>query len=262
MALERPRILLMPEGETDGTLVEHPPEKTFNQADVDRIVTDRVKKLDRENKQKDNRISELTEQFNQLQGQLTQLLQEKEAKNNPPSDDVQGQINILTERHRREAEQLAAKIEDLTTKLTDQTKRRLETERDKEVTEGLNNAGCTDLKMGKRWAAPQVVYDEVDGRWVFELEKGGVVTIAEGIAEELPDYLKKARSTGGGSGSTTGSALKTSQLQQKLQAETNKLQQLREAAERAPNSGALLVYQKQKRVVEALQREATKSVRS
>jgi hypothetical protein len=227
-------------------------DKVFNQEQVDKLIQDRVKKLDRENKEHAKKSVELQAKLDQLMEKLAQL----EKKPDPPADDVQGHLNLLNEKHKRELDGLTGKIDELSKKLTVSEEKRLETQRDKELDAALIKAGCNDLKGGRRQMLPQLSYDAVDEKWLFNLEKtGGTVSIDEGVEEELPDYLRKPKAERGGSGSTTSDRARK-QKSNELEAGEKQLQAMKDKiAATGGKPQDLLTYQQQKRRVEALKKE-------
>lgn len=227
-------------------------DKQFNQEQVDKLIQDRVKKLDRENKEYIKKSADLQAQLTSLSDKLKEL----EKKPEVPPDDVQGQLNILNEKHKREMEGLVGKLTDVEKKLSTSEEKRLLIERDKDLDAALIKSGCHDLKAGRRIMIPQTVYDQVDEKWIFNLEKtGGTVSIEEGVEEELPDYLRKARVERGGSGSTSSERVRTRKASE-LEAEEKLLLAMRDKISSTGGKPQDLVsYQQKKRHVEALKKE-------
>jgi hypothetical protein len=246
--------LLSPDGDGNGDPGEQnqdpPKPKTFTEEQLTKIVQERVKNLNRDKETLTTQVNQLQTQLSDLQKQLSDLQKPKD----PPSDDVQGQINVLTERHRRETEGLQNRITDLEKKLSSAEQRALITERDKELDAALNKAGCTDMKIGRRTFVPQLSYDEPDQKWIFNLEKGGTVDIETGIQEELPDSLRRPRGASGGSGSSSGDRAKSRKATD-LDAAEKKLQELSNVAKATGKSADIMAYDKQKNKVRDLQRE-------
>jgi hypothetical protein len=261
------RTLLSPDGEGSGDQNQEPPKppeagggegKTFTQAQVDEFIKKRVKNHERDNKALQLQLKQTQDTLTQVQEQLKTLQQKSNEPPPPAPDDVQGQLTLMAERHRREVEGLTTQIETLKKQGEAEVRRRREVERDRELTESLTKAECTDLKVGKRLFAPQIIYDDVDDKWVFQLEKGsGIVSIEEGIEEELPDYLRKARSRGVGSGSSgngSGGTRNLSTQARQLETEEKKLEKLALAAKSGKPSD-IQQYQVQKAEVTRRKRE-------
>jgi uncharacterized protein YoxC len=253
------RLLLSPDSDGGGGGVEgdqaakDPPDlKTFTQEQVDKFVADRLRKMKVDLSAKDSRINELQTQLSQLQEQVDKLTK----KPDPLPDDVQGQINLITERHNREVEGMKNQISDLKKTAEMEASRRKESELDRELDAALVAAGCTNLKVGRRTHRPQCQWDEVEGKWVYELEKGGTVSIQEGIEEELPDAVRRSRASGGGSGANGGDR-RISRIVRELEAEEKTLEKLKERAEATKKSQDITAYSRQKRKVAGLKEAAT-----
>jgi uncharacterized phage infection (PIP) family protein YhgE len=252
------QVKLMPEGgEGGGTndppanppAPENPPEdKRFTQAELEDHIQKRLKTIKRDAAAKDEAIKKMQEQLTQLQSQLDK----KKEEETPPSD-VQGQLVLMQQKYERQIEGLNSKIDELTKQLTDQTQKRKFGERDRELDAALIKAGCNNMKLGRNGLIPQITYDEVDGKWIYNLESGGTVSIEEGVEAELPDSLRRPKAERGGAGSSSNG--RRGQKTSELEAEKQKLAKLYETGKATGKPQDVHSYNLQKRKVLELERQ-------
>lgn len=234
-----------------------PPEdqtKTLTQKELDDLIE---KRLARERKAAQREIQASAEKAAELEAKLKEL-QEKIDQSKLPTDppkDVQGQIELLQAKHQREIEAMTAKVAELATTAAKEKELRERTERDKLLQEALQKAHCTDLLMGTRFFLPQIVMDPVDG-WMYTTKSGNIVSIEDGVAEEMPAYLKPSDMVRGGSGALNGSPAKISEKRKILEQEEKKLEKVEKEARLNPRNSSLIVQaNQQKRKVETLRKE-------
>lgn len=143
----------------------------------------------------------LKQQLEELQTQLTEI-QDKHSGSGGKDGDA-GRIEMLEKKHRDQIAALEKRLNDEAAARQEEQKRRLQVERDKMLSEALNGQ-CLDQTGGVRYFMPQIEYDDDSQAWMFRTKNGNLVSIAEGVAAEMPDWLKPA-SVRGGSGSGNGS---------------------------------------------------------
>lgn len=226
-------------------------EKKFTQADLDRMIKERLRKAERESKADKDALKTLQAQVAELQDQL-----KKKDPADPLPADVQGQIDLLRRENERKTLDLQNKLEAMEKERNSERQKREEGERDRELSDALSECGCTDMKMGKRMFMPQIVRD--GDSWMFELSNDkGLVSIAQGVKEELPNYLRPASMQGGGSGSTGGSP-KTAAKRKELEDERKKLKEMEiQATKAGGRQDFIMAFQRQKRKVADLERSLT-----
>lgn len=207
-------------------------EKTFTQKDLDRIVQDRVKKLDRELKKKNQHTAEQDKKLQELEEKIKSL----SAGGGGGSGD-EGSLDTKTLQGRLEKQQLRfeQEIAQLRTKAEESEKARLAAEekqrlgqRDTEIRQALVSAGClpTAMVAAERYFVPSVTWDEDDAVWLFKTSEGSTLTVSEGIAAELPPYFKSSAMAGGGSGTSSSKEKKRVELQSNLKDAEAKYAQL------------------------------------
>lgn len=245
------RVLLAPDG--DGTGGEDPPaDKTYTQAELEQIIQGRVAK---NKKEADDAKAKLVKQETEL-ADLRAKLANPPKPEDPPPTDLEGRIKLMESQSKRELAALQAKVDAAEKKAVDEENRRKRMERDREILDALTKAGCrTDaLPVGLSYFASQVEYSDENSSNVFRMKSGGTVSVAEGIKEELPDYLKESSLQGGGSGSKSSSSKKVAQ-QNAIDAEKKKKENLYDFAMKSGKEADRLAYEKQKRRVAELEQQ-------
>lgn len=177
---------------------------------------------------RDSKVADKTSE--QQQAEITRLTTEvqdlKEAlqKTEGSGDKNKGQLEILQKQYDRELKQLRSEL-DVEKKAREQAeKARRDGERAQALDAALTTARCKDMKAGRRYFDPQIIWDEVEAKWMFQTDSNNIVDIAVGVAEEMPDYLKPPAMSGG-SGSQSGSP--------KVQAQRKEIQRLEKELEEA-----------------------------
>lgn len=238
-------------GDDDGDVdpPQDPPAKTFTQAELDRIIQDRLKKLQREQKQKDKDMES-------MRAELEELKKKADGGNPDPGDANKGQVGDLElkiNRLTRELEQTNTKLAEAQKQASEEANKRKRTERDKELSDALVAAGCIDMVGGRRYFAEQIVWDEVENKWAYETKSGSQVSIADGVMEELPPYLKPAQMNQGGSGSG-GTNPKKKKVQADLDVAKKKLDEIKSLLmQNNGNVTYMSQYAKQQKVVKQLE---------
>ncbi|MEM3040413.1 MAG: hypothetical protein QXG97_00115 [Nitrososphaerota archaeon] len=223
-------------------------QTTYTQEDLEKQIQIRLKSLKRDLSDKDKAIESLKQELEALKASIKKSVEE------PLPDDVQGKIQLIQAQHQREIDALKRQIEEAQKVSAQERERRLQTERDKLIQDALSQAGCLDMKAGYRFFLPQVFYDEAEGTWMFNLTKGGTCSIADGVAEELPSYLRSSGIRDGGSGSPggPGSATRKSIAQKQYEDLKKQVEDLRQRAVASGRNSDIQSYRRMKRKLEDL----------
>lgn len=217
------------------------PQKGLTQEDLNKILA----------KERRTFQAKLDEQKESHRAEIEKL---KPVSNEPAPEDLRGQMELLSKRHEREQQTLQAQLQQYKVDLEIEKRKRLETQRDKELSDALSMSQCIDMKAGHRYFLPDIEYDPEEERWMFRTASGNLVSISDGVAEAIPAYLRPATVNSGGSGSTRGSPQKAAR-QRNLEAEKKKLQELHETAKKSGRQQDLVDYKKQKAQVAKLESE-------
>lgn len=246
----RLRFLMSPDSDGSGGNSE---PKTFTQEQLEQIVQGRLSKLQEQlasvkadSSKKDKDLEELKKKVEELSSRPP----------TPPSsqdDSVDGRIKLLEQRYKSEVTSLKESVDQEKQLRVKETERRRAVERDRELSEALQLAGCRPdaLEVAARYMLASIVFDDGDEKWVYNIRAGGVVSIRDGVAAELPDYLKDSSIKSGGSGSKSGN--KASIKEAKLKTEREKLETLSKVALASGSEQDIAAYQIQKRVVQQLE---------
>lgn len=240
-----------------GTGLEDPPadppiEKTFTQAEVDKFIERRLASVKREN---DKSLKTLQDQINAVNLQNKELLEKLDSHNppnpNPPSKELQGQLELQQKKHDRELEAFRKEIDELKTVAQDEKRKRMDTELKKLIQDALSKSGCRDLLAGERYFLPQIQWDEVENQYIFNTKKGSVLSIEDGIQDELPDYMRSPAMQGGGSGARSGGT-RNSEKRRMLEQEKAKLVELKTNARKngGKSEDVVQVTRQQRKVAE------------
>lgn len=217
------------------------------------------KGLQRDLKEKDKQVAELTSRLEQTQKQITELqAQKSEAGEGAGKDrdkELEGRIELLEKKHARQLEELQKQVQAAEqARVAAEQKARLTT-RDTLLKQALAEAKCVDVNGGFRILLPEVVYDEDEEDWRIQTPQGNLVTFSEGVKEMLPDYLKPASTQVGGSGSKTGSPARRQKMTE-LESAKKRLEELKQDAKARPNNvTAIDSWNRQKRIVAKLESE-------
>lgn len=227
-----------------------------SQEQLNRMMADNRRQLTKQNQELQEKLGEVLEQNKELSVRVDEL----STKIDPPEpvavedqdkpEYLRGEIERLETQHKQQIDDLKTELVSEKTAREEAEYRRLETERDRQLTDALQAAGCIDLEAGRRIFLPQVERDGDAEGWTYKTKVGEFTSITDGIAEELPDYLKPPVMPGGGSGSRTGSPSKKKR-QGELDSAEEKLRKAEEAA-RGGRQSDQLAYLRQKRIVEGL----------
>lgn len=206
---------------------------------IEDAIRKRLAKTNREIAVKDRELSGLKSKIAELQDQNTDLTEAlKQAKENPGKR-TDGEIDLITKQHQREVAALQEKLDKETSARKSAEEAHRQGERNRLLDEALQAAGCKDMKAGRRYFSPQVKWDEIESRFMFETESGGMVEIKDGVADELPDYLRPP-AMGGGSGSQGGNPRKAAKRSELQKAEKDLQDAIRVAQQSGMDNSAVV----------------------
>lgn len=189
-----------------------PEDKRYTEADVQKKLEQSMtrwrKSLQKDNKAKEDEIAALKKTLEEVQAKL------EAAPPDPKDTTVEGQMKLMEQRHQRALQEIDMKLKKAEQERTEAQAHAMETTRKNLIINALRDAGCNNMKVGERYLAPDVYFDEVDTDWRLRLDSGETVPVtADYVRDVLPDHLKQALGAGrGGAGSTSGAG----RLQQTL----------------------------------------------
>lgn len=248
-----PRVFFSPDDPAGGDPpADDPPESKFTQAEVDKFVERRLASVRRENEKALKTVQDQVALANQQNKELLEKLEALTKPQDPPgSRELQGQLDLQAKRHEQETVALKKEIEELRISAAQEKQLRMATELRKQLQDALNKAGCRDLLVGERFFLPQIQFDEVEGQYIFNTKKGTVLSVEEGVADELPDYLRVPAMQTGGSGTRNG-ATRNSEKRRMLEDAKRELKELKESAHKGGGKPDLVtkVMQQQRKVNE------------
>lgn len=230
-----------------GTDPATPPVRTFTQAEVNKMIASDRRKLQAELTTAQSKIAELQQKMDELAAQ---------GSSGSANGADAGQLEILRGRYERQTTELQNQIKKLEADVTSERSARREIERDRMVTEALSKVGCIDMTAGLRYFLPQIIFDDEEQKWQLRTKNGNLVDIADGIAEEMPNFLKPASMQNGGSGSRASSP-KAQQIRRDLDKARQVLEEIKKkATQTGARQGDLVDYERQKRMVAQLEAQA------
>jgi chromosome segregation ATPase len=196
------------EGDEEGEGEGGSDEKTYTEEElakkVEAAVKKRVGKLQRDLRSREKKITEFEGQVTELSTRISDMTEAMESGGGgEPDEKLKGQLEMQAKQHERQQAQMRKELAQAKADREEAEKLRRVSDRDRELDDALTAVGCKSMKQGRRYFIPQLQYEDGEG-WMFKTEGGNLVTIDEGVLEELPDNLKPS-SMSGGSGSQTGS---------------------------------------------------------
>lgn len=237
-----------------------PAPKTYTQQEKDTDEAKLRRRYDREIKELKQTAAKQTASIEELKAQATNPLPPSIT---PPASDgsTEGRIELLEKRYARTEEELNTKIQAAQDAAEQEKQTRLRLQRDQKLDEALREAGVLGKHMiqARRYFLPQVEWDELEGEtggWVFRTRDKNFVPILDGVAEELPDNLKPSKMKHGGAGNMSGLPQHQQRKQRELEDAKKELAELKEVhRQRGGKNSDMMAFTKQKRLVEALERE-------
>ena len=253
-------------GSGGGTPVD--PKTSFSKEEVEQLIQGRVSGIEKQLLESKNELDSLKKGSNsdELKSLISSMKEEIEElksgkvpnPDKPLPDDYQGQIDLLSSRHKKELLNIQEQLSQEKSIREAEEKKRMNIEKEREIYQGLQDAGCRKdaESIGLSHFQGQVIFDDEDEKWVFKRKNGGTVSIADGIQEELPDFLKEPASSRGGSGSRSGTKKEAARKElDELEKQLDKQRQLG----RSGKSAEILKYQRLKREVEKKRNEIESS---
>lgn len=243
-----------------GASVSDPPDPEMIAKDeVERMIQGRTSKIKKENDRLKKEVEELrtkAAKVDVLEEKLDALAAKLAGEADPPPTDLQGQLSLMSSKHQKEVDGLKTQMEQEKQLRIQAEDRRKQVEKDRVITDALRSAKCREeaLDMGKAYFQEKVVFDEDESRWIYNLKSGGTVEVIDGINEEIPDFLREATASRGGSGAT-GGGRKAAQ-QKEIEQEKATLEKLRERATASGKEGDIAIFTKQQRKVRQLEQKA------
>lgn len=227
-------------------------EPKFTQADVDRMIVERVKAKDRTLKEHEKNLEKMKTELAELKDKLE--------KSTPPGGGTPdaaklGEIEILERKYQRQLDELNAKLTNVDKDREAEKARRMKTEKDKELGDALTAVQCQDTVMGRRYFDPQIEWDTVEEKWMYRTKSGNLVSILDGVTDELPNSLKPPALQNGGSGSGNTPPKRLAKKAE-LEAAKAKLATMEKAArDSRGNAGLVAQWNVQKKIVARLEAE-------
>ena len=215
-------------------------------------------------------MKEIQKRMEAQEAELEKLKKQQAAPPAPPTgartvgateeDTTAGKLEIMEQRFNRQIEELQKQVADAQGTAQEEREKRLSLERAQLIDKALADAGVAPklLVQARRFFDPQVVWDKLEERWMFETTTGNMVEIAEGVAFELPDNLKSTKMKGG-SGTSSGMPAKRKAQHAALEAAKKRMSEAK--AEMKAAGGAknhlLAKFTRAKNEVSRLEKELT-----
>lgn len=234
-----------------------PPARTFTQDDLDQAAAKQRRAYERNAREQ--------------QADFDRKLAEAQAKagtqtTQTPTDDPTGAGLYEVEKARWERSQaeLKAQIERLEGGLATERQTRKELERDRQLDEAMAAVGIPEknFKLARRFFLPDIVWDEIDGAWLFKTPKDNLIGIRDGVEEFLPENLRPSRIRNGGAGTSGGLPAAAARTQRDLEQAKAALAQAEAALKKRPSDNALLTkFSTAKQKVKQLELDLAKSIK-
>jgi hypothetical protein len=147
------------------------------------------------------------------------------------ADSVESLIKGIQKRADTKVQSLEKKLEKEIEYREDLEQKRLEQDRDQLLADALVKNNVVDVKAGLKLFRENMEFDPEEESWKFKTDEGLYMDPGAGLAESLPDWLRKPMGGPGGSGARGSSP---SVMQTQLQ---NKKKQLGELGKKAQSTG-------------------------
>jgi hypothetical protein len=228
------------------------PEPKFTQDQVNKIAADVRRDVE---KQFNKKLADFEKKITEAAGNKSNGTPDDDVKNLEPTD-YKGRLEVLEKRAARSQKEHEDRLKAIQNQLEDERKKRRETERDKLLNEALADAGCKpeDQHAARKYFLWQIELE--DDTWMFRTKGGNLVSLREGVSEELPPYWKPSTMQSGGSGTTGGTVgARVNAKKKQLEDAQKVLKQLYDKGKATNTSADIAAYQRQKKEVERLQKE-------
>jgi hypothetical protein len=169
------------------------------------------------------------------------------------AESVQALVNGITKRHRAEMDAIRKRLDREIETRENLEKTRLEQDRDAMLADALVKNDVVDVGAGVKLFRDSMEYDGDLSKWRFKSKDGLYLDPDAGIAETLPDWMRKPMTGGGGSGSRGSSPGVAASTLTRKQAE---LGELEKRAKQTGNQNDIMSYQKATREIKELQTAA------
>jgi len=164
--------------------------------------------------------------------------------------DVSALVRGIQQRHSRELNAIKTRLDKEIQRREEVEQRNLESQRDQLLADALVKNNVIDVSAGLKLFRENMELDPDEGKWRFKTKDGLYMDPDTGIAETLPDYLRKPM-TGGGSGAR-GSA-PASVVASQLARKKEELKNLQDQATRSGNQQDIARWQSSRREVAELE---------
>jgi len=271
------RFLYDPEGGGGGDS-----NKTFTQDDLNRILAEHKRSMQKELQDLKSRLDQESKSRGDMEDMLIEAAGGEEAVErfmetgeldndggydesvNIDGDDeggipiegaesVQALVNGITKRHRAEMEAIRKRLDkEIETRENLETVR-LEQDRDAMLADALVKNNVVDVGAGVKLFRDSMEYDEDLSKWRYKSKDGLYLDPDAGIAESLPDWMRKPMTGSGGSGSRGSSPGVAASMLTRKQSE---LAELEKKAKSSGNQNDIMSYQKASREVKELTQAA------
>jgi len=174
-----------------------------------------------------------------------------------PADKNAGELELMQKRHAREMEAARNDAAEARKIAESERLKRRNVERDRSLESALTLAGVADKAKvyAKDHFEKKIIWDDVDGQWVYKTKLGNLVEIADGVSEEMPDMFKRPAATRGGAGTQTGLPPTRARISAQLQIEQQKLAQIKALG--GKQNSNVLAFTKQLRLVQQLEAQVS-----
>lgn len=172
------------------------------------------------------------------------------------AESVQTLIRGMNKRHQAMLASLNKRLEQEIKVREDLERKGLERERDRALTEALVKNNVVDVNAGVKLLRDQMEYDPDKEAWLFKTKDGLFMQPDEGVADSLPDFLRRPMGGPGGSGSR-GANGNVNKVQSELTRKQEELKGLEAKAQRTGNSEDIAKFQRANREIKDLQSSLT-----
>lgn len=220
----------------------------WSEAQLQQMIQRRVAKANKEIEKRDAQIDSLRKTLEELQESMATG---GEGDGDPHE---KGRLEVQLQKTKSRLAEVEAELQRAEKLREEAETKHRQGERDRMLQDALAEIQCTDPKRAARFFRDNLFFDQEEEEWVYQTESGGIVSIADGVAAECPDYWKPA-SLQGGSGTQSRSP-KAQRVKGQIQEKKEKLKELEQkAVNTRANPGVMVQMRKLKKEIELLERE-------
>lgn len=219
----------------------------WSEAQLQQMIQRRVAKANKEIEKRDAQIESLRKTLEELQ---------ESVGSGGDGDDPheKGRLEVQLQKTKSRLAEVEAELQRAEKLREEAETKHRQGERDRMLQDALAEIQCTDPKRAARFFRDNLFFDQEEEEWVYQTESGGIVSIADGVAAECPDYWKPA-SLQGGSGTRSGSP-KMQKVRGQIQEKKEKLKELEQkAVNTRANPGVMVQMRKLKKEIALLENE-------